>query len=224
MRWRLGWVVAALLLVGCGPMRSPPPQLQPLAQDQYILMAPLPRLLAPGQPVPGDPDELMRLHDNPDGAAVIAELTPRLRDVPPNYLYEYARRMFEVNAAEGFKWFWVGSVRARYDALRCTDTTSHQGALFLPQLTPDIVKAIQADEMAFARQIEPALAEEATFPVNTNPAWICVHGMKSYTALRIGDKLPNWVISEWDWPAVRQKVRTDARISAAKMLTDVSKK
>lgn len=222
---RLSGALLAFVLAGCGPMRSSPQQLQPLAQGQYILTAPLPRLFAPGQPVPGDPDALVRLHERPDSEAVIAELAPRLRDLPPGYIYEYARRMFEMNAAEGFKWFWVGTVRARYDALRCTDTTAHQGVLFLPQqLAPDIVKAIQADEMAYARLIEPALAEEATFPANTNPAWICVHGMKATTAIRIGDKLPNWVVSEWDWPALRQKVRAEARISASKMLTDVSKK
>jgi len=204
-------------------MRSPP-QSQVQSQSQYNLTAPLPKLLAPSQPVPGDPDELMRLHDNPDGAAVIAELTPRLKDVPPAYLYEYARRVFEVNAAEGFKWFWVAQVRARYDALRCTDTTAHQGVLALPELASNVVKAIQADELASARQIEPAMAEETTFPANTNPAWICVHGAKASTAIRIGDKLPNWVISEWDWSSLRQKVRADARISASKILTDVSTK
>lgn len=174
--------------------------------------------------IPADlyPAELRALHERPlsDSARVVVELTPRLKNVPASYLYEYARRVFEADTAAGFRWYWVAQIRARYEAQRCSDQSAHQGVAYLGALADNVIKAIAADRVAFAATINGALNEETLFPLVTNSYWICMHGIKAYAAAMTQQNMQNWLIPQADWPALRAKLRADAQAAAAKIIAD----
>jgi hypothetical protein len=174
--------------------------------------------------IPADlyPAELRALHERPtsDSARIVGELTPRLTNVPASYLYEYARRVFEADKTAGFKWYWVAQIRARYEAQRCSDRSAHQGVAYFGALADNVVKAVNTDRVAFASTINAALNEETLFPPNSNPSWICIHGIKAYSAAMTHQNMENWTIPQSDWPALRAKLRNDAQAAAAKIIAD----
>ncbi|MDD9903249.1 MAG: tetratricopeptide repeat protein [Rhodospirillaceae bacterium] len=138
----------------------------------------------PVSPSAGYSKKFEALHLRPlsESPLILPDLKAKIKDLPPPYLYELARRTFDIDKREAFVWFLTGYLRAAYDASKCTDRTAGQGILQLPNLAPRVSRALFADK-AYAKKImKEALERERAFPEDSNPSWICFHGMKAMVA------------------------------------------
>lgn len=146
-----------------------------------------------------------------DSAEIVAALEPKIMTLPPPYLFEMARRTFEADKQESMTWFWLGVVRSRYDAARCTDRTSRQGVLYLPQLAPRVAKAMKEEKQLSSNAAATALERERDFPANSNPYWICIHGINAVQAALNNTPLKDWQIGKEHWSEIRTKLRSSLR-------------
>lgn len=104
-----------------------------LEPGRLIVKDGLPTSLVP--PSAGFTRHFEELHERPfsENVFVIPWLKDNIYDLPPPYLYELARRVFQTDPEEACVWFWLGSIRCRYDAYRCVDKTAGQGILYWPR-------------------------------------------------------------------------------------------
>lgn len=158
-------------------------------------------------------DPFAVLHDKPlsESPDLIPRLLATTNVLPPPYLYELARRLWPTDKASAMEWFAVGMARARYDALRCADTTSRQGIMYLPAIAPEVSKGIESDRKLFGEAGTKALARSDLFVDSISPMWICMHGMGAITSAIQGKKLTerDWLRSPSEWEGIRQEVRKD---------------
>lgn len=73
-----------------------------------------------------------------DDAELRAELERRYNELAPAYLYYLAERTFPTDREAAVEWYWLGHLRARLDAVLCSDTTAAQGIRYLPGAAPSI--------------------------------------------------------------------------------------
>src|SRR5205085_11664757 len=146
-----------------------------------------------------------------EDAAVIAWTKRHADQLPPVFLLEAARRQWTTDHAGAFEWYALGSLRARYDALRCTDRSAAQGIYALSGAAPEVTQAIDAERDAYREAGLRALAREDLFAGRASPWWICSHGMAAMNAALSKRPLPQsqWLAAESEWPAMREKLRTD---------------
>lgn len=146
-----------------------------------------------------------------EDAATLAWLSENIRTLPSVYLYDLARRAFLHDRDKGATWFVVGAIRARYDALRCTDKSARSGLSFLPSMAPDVAQYVQADKATAQRALARAFRWEETFPADNSPEWICRHGSKSYGAALAGKLFTDWLVPAAQWPELRREVLEKAK-------------
>lgn len=166
-----------------------------------------------------DPKEARRndpfavLHDKPlsESPMLIPQLIALANALPPPYLYELARRLWPTDSSAAMEWFAVGMARARYDAMRCVDTTSRQGIAYLPMVAPDVVKGIESDRKRFGEAGLRALARPDLFVDAVSPVWICMHGMGAINSAIQGKQLTerDWLRSSSEWEGIRQDIHKD---------------
>lgn len=186
-----------------GPRAVPPPG---LTVQRGVSSIPVPRGA-------GYTKEFEALHNRSmaDSALIAASLKTAITKLPPPYLFELARRTFDTDKQEAITWYLLGIVRSRYDALRCTDKTSHQGVLFLPRLAPRVARALKEDKLLTRKAAAAALERESGFPADSNPYWICTHGLQAIGAAMERKPLEDWWVAEERWPEIREKLRSSLR-------------
>lgn len=157
----------------------------------------------------GYSDHLKELHERPmsESAAVIEELSKDPIKLRPPYHYELARRLWPTDKAEAFKWYFVGRLRAHYAAQRCNDRSAHGGPRLLTLIAPEVAKGIGIHTDLLEDAAEKALELETQFPADTDPYWICLHGLKAATAALKNAPLTDYATPQDTWPETREKIR-----------------
>lgn len=170
-------------------------------------------LRQPISPSAGYTKELEALHNRPmsENAQIVPDLEAKIRTLPPPYLYELARRTFDTDRRKSFVWFLTGYLRAAYDASKCTDKSAGQGVLQLPALAPRVAKALFADKKAINKIMAEALERENSFPENSDPRWICFHGMKAMMAAMEKRPFSNWAKPQSEWAALRAELMAEIK-------------
>ncbi|MDD2685763.1 MAG: hypothetical protein PHY62_06360 [Gallionella sp.] len=158
-----------------------------------------------------DPFAILRDKPMSENQALIPQLTVAANMLPPQYLYELARRLWLTDKSAAMEWFAVGMARARYDALRCVDTTSHQGISYLSMIAPDVAKGAEADRAAFGEAGLRAMARPDLFIDSISPSWICNHGIKAINSALSGKPMNerDWLRPPSEWEGIRIEVRKD---------------
>lgn len=158
-----------------------------------------------------DPFTILREKPMSENATLVPSLIERANTLPPQYLYELARRLWPTDKVAAFEWYTVAMARARYDALRCIDKTSHQGIMFLPMIAPEVQKGTQTDRKAYGEAGLRAMARPDLFVDSVSPAWICFHGMGAIMAAMQSKRLMerDWLRPSSDWESIRSDIRKD---------------
>src|SRR5215831_18989718 len=156
-------------------------------------------------------DPFAAIHDKPssENPTLIPQLMAAANRLPPQYLYELSRRLWETDKHAAMEWFVVGKARALYDAQRCVDTTARQGIQILPMIAPDVMKGIEADRKAYGDAGLRALARPDIFLDTESPVWICSHGMGA-----VMSGIQNKPMKESDWlrpPAEWEGIKNELR-------------
>ncbi|WP_428248034.1 hypothetical protein [Ferrovibrio sp.] len=154
---------------------------------------------------------LRALPDSAD-AVLVPWLQLNAKDLLPAYSYELARRLWNLGRRDdALEWYARGFLHARYDAMRCTDTTAGQGVAFLPQLAPNVVAGIQQYRAAFGAAGLRALQQPDLFASTVSPWWICSHGMAAMRAGLQNQTMSGdaWLKPESEWAGLRASMKTD---------------
>jgi len=170
-------------------------------------------------------DGFQRLQEFPisENERLIPWLVANIHELDPRYLFELARRVCYEDEHEGMVWFWLGSLRMRYDAFRCTDKSVRDVVSTLPSIAENVIEAINADRDAARSAAFEALKREEGFPADTSPQWLVGHGIDTYLDMVRSmeedreARISNWCIPEREWPAVREDIRKKAAESFSKL-------
>lgn len=159
----------------------------------------------------GDP--FTALHDRPmtENSVLVPQIIAGANAVPPQYLYELARRLWPTDRSSAMEWLAVGMVRARYDASRCVDASARQGIAFLDLIAPDVMTGIKQDRKAFSEAGRRALGRADLYADAVSPVWICSHGIKTISMALEGKKAAerDWLIPPADWASLKSGVGTE---------------
>jgi hypothetical protein len=158
-----------------------------------------------------DPFNVLRNRPDSESPEIIANLVRDRNRLPPPYLYELARRLWGTDKNGALEWYAVGMIRARYDALRCRDTTSHQGIGYLSMVAQNVAQGIDANRAAFGEAGKRAIARPDLFDSEVAPMWICIHGIVAINSAM--QKKPygpaEAYTPEAEWPPLQEKLRRD---------------
>lgn len=158
-------------------------------------------------------DPFGALHDRPmaESAVLVPQLIATAHTLPPQYLYELARRLWPTDRSKAMEWLVVGMARARYDALRCVDKSARQGIGFLGSIASDVMTGIKENRKVFSEVGRRALARADLYTDAVSPAWICSHGIQAISMALEGKKEAqrDWLISPAEWEAVKSAVSTE---------------
>jgi hypothetical protein len=174
-------------------------------------------------------EEVLRLRQRgSDADEDVLGLIARERDsLPPPYYLEAARRSCQADPAAAFDWLSLYSVRARYDALRCTDETAMAnvaGTLMALQF-PECQARLQDRQLQLER-VEATLARDDLFSGTSSPWWICSGGMSviiSQLDNATGDtptgpesQADDWLKPASTWEAIRINLVVEGKASLEK--------
>lgn len=155
-------------------------------------------------------DPFTALHDRPvaENAVLIPQIIASANAIPPQYLYELARRLWPTDRRGAMEWLAVGMARARYDASRCVDKSAKQGIAFLDLIAPDVMSGIKEDRKAFSQAGRRALDRGDLYADAVSPAWICSHGIKTISMALQGQKATesDWLTPPGDWASLKSGV------------------
>jgi|APLak6261669087_1056070.scaffolds.fasta_scaffold02176_1 uncharacterized delta-60 repeat protein len=158
-------------------------------------------------------DPFSLLHDRPlvENSVLIPQLLASTNTVPPQYIYELARRLWMTDKVGSMEWLAVGMVRARYDSLRCSDKSAQQGIAFLALIAPDVIAGIKENRKAFSKAGKRALSRSDLYADSVSPMWICSHGIGIISEALQGKKPSesNWLRPSTEWPSLKSQVSTE---------------
>lgn len=168
--------------------------------------------LEPAKGVPTGPASLTKefeaLHGRPlNDEQVLGQLKTQLRSLSPPFIFELARRTFAYDKQEAMTYFWLARLRAYYDATRCADVTAGQEIAAWDFAVQDIIRYGQQNPGSVKPAKLAALEREQSFPFDTSPEWICLHGIKALSAAATGSDRVSWVKPMSDWPTLHQSAR-----------------
>lgn len=151
---------------------------------------------------------------------IVAFITANRDSLPPPYYLEAVRRSCVSDPDAALAWLTLYSIRARYDAMRCTDASAidnvqatigwvnfHECASHLP-----------AGKASFNASLAKTLADPDLFQSTASPWWICSGG--SSLLNKLSTDVPqgasqgpdvtladtDWLRPQSDWPAIQQKL------------------
>lgn len=137
-------------------------------------------------------------------AAVVPWLIANSLGLPPPFLLEVARRLWEMDRRnDAFEWYALALLRARYDVGRCVDPTAQQA--MLPPIAANVAVGIDQSRTAFGEAGLRALARRDAFSSTASPWWVCSQGM---AAIKAGLEKQSIEQSAWfkpqsEWDALR---------------------
>lgn len=169
----------------------------------------------------GFTEEFEKIHNNKNDDEVINLIKPTIESTTYPYLYEYAIRIASKEPENAIIIFSRAGIRARYDAMRCSDATARQGISFWPRLAQN-VKDIAKKE-PYSSQIDSYMEkaielEVAAFPnyKDQKPSTVCFHGMNAVIAGLNKQEYKDWYIPEDKWKVTFDELVENARKSLNK--------
>jgi len=196
-----------------GPQDQSRPVVPQIKKEAGLTTRPIP-------PSAGFTADFENLYRKPESAneEIVSRLRPQLDQLTYPYLYEYARRVASTDPDDAIVVFWRAGIRARYDALRCTDQTARQGISFWPSLVPKVVELLRSP--AYKERSRELLLRAADLEERANisyePSTICFHGVAAMKAGLENRQLENWHIPRTEWLKVHEEVLASARKSASR--------
>ncbi len=157
-----------------------------------------------------------------DNPALVPWLRAHLSKLQPFFAFELSRRLFDDDRDSALDWYYVGQLRMRYAAARCTDPTDYDGlafALVAQVAAKNVTDYIQDHGQEALAAFRRATARRDLLDDDTAPAWACGHGMDAYgKALGLG-KPPSQgpVKPPAEWPPIRQALLDGLPKEAAAM-------
>jgi len=151
---------------------------------------------------------------------IVAFITANRDSLPPPYYLEAVRRTCVSAPDAALAWLTLYSIRARYDAMRCTDATAIDNV----QATigwvnfRECASHLPAGQASFNASLAKTLAEPDLFQSAASPWWICSGG--SSLLNKLSSDVPegasqgpqvtvadaDWLRPESDWPAIQQNL------------------
>lgn len=162
-------------------------------------------------PIGGDPFSLLHASPVAESHIWIPQLLARVNKVPPQYIYELARRLWATDKPSAMEWLAVGMARARFDSLRCVDKSAGQGIAFLSLIAPDVMTGIKENRKAFSAAGKRALSRSDLYAEAVSPMWICSHGIKNIAASLEGKitSESDWLKPPTEWASLKREVSAD---------------
>lgn len=156
----------------------------------------------------GYTDHLEKMHQRPmeDSEEIIGELLKEPTKLIPPYLYELARRLWPSDKSKAITWYLVGYMRAKFDAFKCKDVSARGGYRLLSALAPEVVKGLGRFPDLLIPAGTRALEIEEKFPTDTDPVWICRHGLDTITAGLNKTPILEYTTDPKTWPDMREKL------------------
>lgn len=152
--------------------------------------------------------DFQAMHDTPyDDPAVLWKLESSATSMPTPYLYELARRIAARDPERALRTYLLARTRMTYDASRCADPAAMEALRAWDLLLIPDIQFLFTQQRPAPEQIEAVLVQEAKFPDNMEPWWVCRSGMAAMTAAMKGDAGPLKVKPTSDWPALRAAAR-----------------
>lgn len=153
----------------------------------------------------------IRKRPDSDGPAIVAWITGNRDRLPAPYLYERARRSFAGDPDAAMMWFALGTIRARYAAMRCIDRSARGSISFLTGLAVAVARRAAADRAAWGKAGLAALETKPLFPGAVSPAWLCLSGFRAAAQRRSGltPKPEDFIAPVSEWPKLRADVRAE---------------
>jgi hypothetical protein len=159
---------------------------------------------------PADPNAFNKLRSLPRtlDAPIVEWLSANARQLIPIYVAEMARRLFPTDREKSITWFHLGFLRMQYDARRCADRTAASGLFAYGMIAPEIVDYFQKDTDVWIRTGKKAAEWEKEWPADSNPMWVCRHGMSSYLdAMRGQPSRTSPMVPRAEWATIRENIR-----------------
>lgn len=123
--------------------------------------------------------------------------------VPPIFILEMSRRIFDFDKVKALEWAHVANFRSMYDASRCRDKSARQGALYIRRTAIDVFTYGKDNPEVWRKAAQIALKRDDLFTENVSPLWICSHGVRSYGT--------EWLVPMGEWDTIKGKLEDDFR-------------
>ncbi len=194
----------------------------PIKPRPMIVETDLPELEIPASA--GFTGHFQHIHERPisDNDLILPWLEKHASDLPPPYLFELARRIFSHSPEKSVEYFFLATIRIRYDAFRCKDKSAHQVVNIWPQIAGSVVEFMLHNPDIAASAGLAALDKEKKFPDDNSPEWVCHHGMDYFIAGMEKKNLTDWHVPESEWPRIREEARSDFAESLRELLNSSS--
>ncbi|GAA1398189.1 hypothetical protein GCM10009613_52080 [Pseudonocardia kongjuensis] len=154
------------------------------------------------------------LHAGPAvrAAARTEVLAAPQRMMPPVLFALSASLVAEDAMADAAAWFYAAQVRARFDAVRCTDPTAASAlAVLRDRYGEPVNRWAFADPARVRRAAVRGVAWDRTAPHDYDHRWIALHGMGAFTGPGTGVSIPR---EEWAPAAARVRAEYLAGLRA----------
>ncbi len=151
---------------------------------------------------------------------IVAFIEANRNSLPPPYYLEAVRRTCVADPVAALAWLTLYSIRARYDAMRCTDDSASdnvEATLTWVQFR-ECASYLPAGRASFNASLAKTLAEPDLFQSTASPWWICSGGTQLMNELtgKMSDGATQgpsetvadaeWLRPESDWPGIQQKL------------------
>jgi len=131
---------------------------------------------------------------------------------PPPVFYALSHVIFkEGDRVEGAFWFYVGQLRARFDANRCADVSARQAVAVLNQRYGPLINQYTFANLPILEGLVPRVLEwDKLTPHTYDHRWINIHGMGAIiTGMDGDDKKSALSLPEAQWAEIKEKTRSD---------------
>lgn len=112
----------------------------------------------------------------PENIPLKEELARQYNILPPPYLFDLAERTFSADIRAALKWYWLGHIRARLDAVLCADKSATEVVAYLPARARTVTKYIRTNPIVAGELGEETLTQPDLRDSQASPWWICSRG------------------------------------------------
>ena len=159
----------------------------------------------------------IRSNDDPAQNEAIAQELWASRDLnPPIFLFEYARRMVDVDPDAALYGYLLARSRTIYDVDRCLDSTAAP-SLMQAVIFGEEAEALMEDYGRLEAQLSALYSSGEAFTGQHSPWWICSTAQSVYFAALEGDTLSGqeWLKSSTRWGRAQDLVNQNLQESIA---------
>jgi hypothetical protein len=143
---------------------------------------------------------------------VVRSLISDSGHLPPIFLYEIARRLWEMDRRdEAFEWFAVAVLRSAYDSGRCVDISGMLANMMLPRIAGKVWIGTRQSALAYGAAGLRALARPDVFSDAVSPWWVCAKSDQAIKARREKRSIEqsDWLRPKDQWERLQVAIRAE---------------